>query len=90
MDAGTPKEVPYRWFLRLTEPATPPPHNKAKEDEAREQKVAPQQAAHSKGQACQKEVFSSNWGWKFSAAPTFAPCGKWEPLRLILLTLSPA
>jgi hypothetical protein len=38
MDAGTPKEVPYRWFLRLTEPANPP-HDKAKEDEAREQKV---------------------------------------------------
>jgi hypothetical protein len=42
MDAGTPKEVPYRWFLRLTEPA-PPRMDKAKEDEAREQKVAPQQ-----------------------------------------------
>jgi hypothetical protein len=40
MDAGTPKEVPYRWFLRLTEPANPP-HDKAKEDEAREQKVEP-------------------------------------------------
>jgi len=87
MDAGPPKEVPYRWFLRLTESANPP-HDKAKEDAAREQKVAPQQAAHSKGQACQKEVFSLNWGRKFSAAPTFAPCGKWEPLRLILLTLS--
>ena len=56
MDAGAPKKVPYRWFLRLTEPANPPPHDKAKEDEAREQKVAPQQAAHSKGQACQKGV----------------------------------
>jgi hypothetical protein len=62
MDAGMPKKVPYRWFLRLTEPATPPPHDKAKEDEPREQKVAPQRAAHSKGQACQKEVFSLNWG----------------------------
>ena len=83
MDAGTPKKVPYRWFLRLTEPANPPRMIK--------QKVAPQPSSPTQKGRRVKKRFSALLGeWKFSTAPTFALCGKWEPLRLILLTLSQA
>ena len=51
MDAGTPKKVPYRWFLRLTEPANPPRMIK--------QKVAPQPSSPTQKGRRVKKRFSA-------------------------------
>jgi hypothetical protein len=53
-------------------------------------KWLPNKPPTQKGRRVKKRFSALIGEWKFSAAPTFAPCGKWEPLRLILLTLSPA